>query len=60
MSVPNGGGFPLRREEERGGSIVFVCVYEIWTLVSMDSYWLMVFSQPPRLLEDSSWLVPHG
>ena len=43
MSVPNGGGSPLRREEDRGGSIVFTLVYEngrydIWTTVSMDSY----------------------
>ena len=41
--VPNGGGSPLRHEEDRGGSIVFSCVYEtggyeIWTLVSMASY----------------------
>ena len=34
--------------------------YETWTLVSMASYWLKVVSQPPRLLEDSAWLVPHG
>ena len=65
MSVPNGGGSPLRREEDRGGSIVFALVYEtggyeIWTPVSMASYWLKVVSQPPRLPEDSAWLVPHG
>ena len=64
-SVPNGGGSPLRREEDHGGSIVFAFVYEtggyeIWTPVSMDSYWLKVVSQPPRLPEDSAWLVPHG
>ena len=34
--------------------------YEIWTLVSMASYWLKVVSWPPRLPEDSAWLVPHG
>ena len=34
--------------------------YEIWTLVSMASYWLKVVSRPPRLPEDSAWLVPHG
>ena len=55
---------PLRREEERGGSIVFDLMNEtggneIWTLVSMASYWLKVVSQPPRLPEDSTWLVPH-
>ena len=55
---------PLRCEEDRGGSIVFIFVYEtsgyeIWTLVSMDSYWLKVVSRPPRLPEDSAWLVPH-
>ena len=38
------GGSPLRREEERGGSIV-LDVYQtsgndVWTPVSMDSYWL--------------------
>ena len=65
MSVPNGGGSPLRCEEDRGGSILLACVYEtggyeIWTLVSMASYWLKVVSRPPRLLEDSAWLVPHG
>ena len=32
---------------------------EIWTLVSMASYWLQVVTQPPRLLEDSACLVPH-
>ena len=41
---PNYGGSPLRREEEREGSIVLV-VYQtdendVWTLVSVDSYWL--------------------
>ena len=41
----NGGGSPLRHEEEHGGSIVLDFMYEIggndvWTLVSMDSYWL--------------------
>ena len=41
---PNYGDSPLRREEERGGSIV-LDVYQndgddVWTLVSMDSYWL--------------------
>ena len=34
--------------------------YEIWTLVSMASYWLKVVSRPPRLLEESAWLVPNG
>ena len=34
--------------------------YEIWTPVSMTSYWLKVVSRPPRLPEDSTWLVPHG
>ena len=34
--------------------------YEIWTPVSMASYWLKVVSRPPRLLEDRSWLVPHS
>ena len=33
---------------------------EIWTLVSMASYWMKVVSQPPRLLEDNAWLVPYG
>ena len=33
--------------------------YEIWTPVSMASYWLKVVSRPPRLLEDSAWLIPH-
>ena len=32
---------------------------EIWTLVSMASYWLKVVSRPPRLPKDSAWLVPH-
>ena len=34
--------------------------YDIWTPVSMASYWLKVVSQPPRLTEDNAWLVPHG
>ena len=34
--------------------------YEIWTPVLMVSYWLKVVYRPPRLLEDSAWLVPHG
>ena len=64
MSVPNGGGSPLRREEERGGSIMFDFMYEaggyyIWTLVLVVSYWLKVVSWPPRLPEESVWLVPH-
>ena len=55
---------PLRREEDRGGSIVFTFVYEtggceIWTWVSMASYWLKVVSQPPILLEYNAWLVPQ-
>ena len=33
---------------------------EIWTLILVASYWLKVVSRPPRLPEDSSWLVPHG
>ena len=42
-SVPNGGGLPLRHEEEHGGSIVFdfMCETsgnEICTPISMDSY----------------------
>ena len=65
LSVPKGGGSPLRHEEDCGGSILFSCVYEtsgyeIWTPISMDSYWLKVVSQPPILPEDSAWLVPHG
>ena len=64
MSVLNGGGSPLRHEEERGGSIVFDFMYEtggneIWTPVLVASYWLQVVTRPPRLLEDSAWLVPH-
>ena len=64
MSVPNGGGSPLRREEERGESIVFdfMCETsgnEIWTPVSVASYWLKVVSWPPIFPEDSAWLVPH-
>ena len=44
FNVPNGGGSPLRIEEEHGGSIV-LDVYQnngndIWTPVSVDSYWL--------------------
>ena len=65
MSVPNCGGSPFRHEEDHGGSIMFSFVYEIggyeiWTLVSMASYWLKVVSWPPILPEDSAWLVPHG
>ena len=40
----------------------FVCEiagYEIWTPVLVASYWLKVVSRPPRLPEDSAWLVPH-
>ena len=42
MSVPNSGGSPLRREEERGGSIV-LDVYQtngndFWTPVLVASY----------------------
>ena len=64
MSVPNSSGSPLRREEEREGSIVLV-VYQtdgndVWTPVSMASYWLKVVSRPPRLLEDNAWIFPHG
>ena len=45
MSVPNGGGSPLRREEECGGSIVLDFMYEtggndVWTPVLVASYWL--------------------
>ena len=45
LSVPNGGGSPLRCEEEHGGSIVLDFMYEtggndVWTPVSMASYWL--------------------
>ena len=32
---------------------------EIWTLVSVASYWLKVVSWPPRLLEDNAWIFPH-
>ena len=32
---------------------------EIWTLVLVASYWLQVVTRPPRLPEDSTWLVPH-
>ena len=44
---------------------MFSCVnetggYEIWTLVSVASYWLKVVSQPRRLPEDSACLVRHG
>ena len=44
---------------------MFSCVYEIggydiWTLVSMASYWMKLVSWPPKLPEDSAWLVPHG
>ena len=65
MSVPKGGGSPLRHEEDHGGSIVFAFMYEnggyeIWTPISMASYWLKVVSRPPSLPEDSTWLVPHG
>ena len=54
MSVSNGGGSPLRREEECGGSIVFDLMNEtggneIWTLVLVASYWLKVVTRPPRL-----------
>src|SRR5713226_1381592 len=56
---------PLRSEEDHVQSIVFTFVYEtggydIWTPVSMASYWLKVVSRPPRLPKDSAWLVPHG
>ena len=65
MSVLNGVGSPLRHEEDHGGSIVFSCVheiggYEIWTLVSMASYWLNVVSRPPRLPKDSTWIFPDS
>ena len=55
---------PLRHEEERGGSIAldFMCETggnEIWTPVSVASYWLQVVTRPPRLPKDSAWLVPH-
>ena len=33
---------------------------DFWTLVLMDSYWLQVVAQPPRLLEDNAWIFPHG
>ena len=60
----NGGGSPLRREEERGGSIVFDLMNEtggneIWNPVLVASYWIKVVSHPPRLLESNAWLVPH-
>ena len=32
---------------------------DVWTLVLVASYWLQVVNRPPRLLEDSAWLVPH-
>ena len=64
MSVPNSGVLPLKRQEERKGSIVLDFMFEtggndVWTLVSVVSYWLQVVTWPPRLLEDSTWLVPH-
>ena len=64
MSVLNGGGSPLRHEEESGGSIVLDFMYEtggndVWTLVSVAYYWLKVVTRPPRFPEDSAWLVPH-
>ena len=64
MSVSNGGGSPLRNEEEHGGSIVLDFMYEtggngVWTPVSMASYWLEVVTGPPRLPEDSTCIFPH-
>ena len=32
---------------------------DVWTPVSMDSYWLQVVTWTPRLPEDSAWLFPH-
>ena len=45
----NGGGLPLRREEECGGSIVLDFMYQtggndVWNLVSVASYWLLLTS----------------
>ena len=44
FSALNGGGSPLRCEEEHGGSIVLDFYQtdgnDIWTPVSMASYWL--------------------
>ena len=56
---PNCGGSPLRREEEREGSIVLdLCIKLVemifWTPVSMTSYWLYVVTRPLRLPEDSA------
>ena len=56
---------PLRHEEECGGSIVLdLCLKlggnDVWTPVSMASYWLKVVSRPQRLLEGSASLVPHS
>ena len=63
MSVPNSSGSPFRNEEECEGSIV-LDVYEtdgndVWTLVSVASYWLQVITQPPILPKDSAWIFPH-
>ena len=64
MSVPNGGGSPLRREEDHGGSIVLdLCPKlggnDVWTSISVASYWMKVVTRPPRMPKDSAWLVPH-
>ena len=32
---------------------------DVWTPISVASYWLKVVFQPPRLPEDNAWLVPH-
>ena len=61
------GGLPLRREEERGGSIMYDLYVKMvkygddfWTLVLMASYWIQVVTRPPRLPEDNAWISPHG
>ena len=64
MSVPNGGGSPLRHEEEHEGSIVLDFMSEtggndVWTLILVASYWLQEVTQPPILPEDSTWIFPH-
>ena len=64
MSVLNGGGSPLRHEEDRGGSIVLdLCLKlggnDVWTLVSVASYWMKVVFWPPRLPKYSTWIFPH-
>ena len=42
MSVPNGGGSPLRREEEHGGSIVFLCMKLVRMMFGPQFQWLPI------------------